>query len=77
MIRTILTSVALSAAVLAGTAQAQTRSDDQRAIATRDIDFNNPDKVRDLYGRIQAAANAVCTSEITPSPVPGARSTIR
>ena len=68
MLRSALVLAALSTALVATGVSAQDRTADQRAVATHDVDFNNPAKVQTLYGRIRAAAHAVCQSDDNDGP---------
>lgn len=69
MLRSALVLAALSTALVATGVSAQDRTADQRAVATHDVDFSNPAKVEGLYGRIRAAAHAVCQSEGSVDPM--------
>ena len=69
MFRKILfASVAVAAFAAAG-AHAEQRTPDQQSVSVRNVDYSNPDKVAQVYGRLQAAAKSVCDSDADQGPL--------
>jgi len=64
----LFASVIATAAIAAG-AHAQQRTPDQMAVSVHNVDYDNPDKVARVYGRLQAAAKSVCDSDGDQSPL--------
>lgn len=61
----LVAAAALTFAAIAPTlAQAQTRTPDQRAV-TAHVDFNDAKQTRSYYAKLQAAAHAVCASDMS------------
>jgi UrcA family protein len=65
----LLASVVTVAAFGAAGAHAQQRTDDQLSVSVHNVDYNNPDKVSQMYGRLQAAAKSVCDSDGDQGPL--------
>jgi len=68
MFRKILFASVCATAALAAGAHAQQRTPDQMAVSVHNVDYNNPDKVAQVYGRLQAAAKSVCDSDGDQGP---------
>ncbi len=64
MIRSILIAAALVATAATG-AHAQQREAGQVSVKTDKVDFANAAQTQALYGRINAAAKAVCDSDVS------------
>ncbi len=69
MFRKILFASVCATAALAAGAHAQQRTADQTSVSVRNVDYNNPDKVAQVYGRLQAAAKSVCDSDADQGPL--------
>ena len=69
MFRSILIASVCATAAFAAGAQAQQRSPEQTSVSMHDVDYNNPDKVAQVYGRLQAAAKSVCDSDGDQGPM--------
>ncbi len=66
MTRSIFIAAALSfAALAAGAANAQDRQPEQIYVSAKHVDFNNDRETRTFYARLNAAAQRVCTSEVS------------
>ncbi|MGN6209359.1 UrcA family protein [Asticcacaulis sp.] len=66
MSRSIFIAAALSfAALSAGAANAQERQAAQVHVSARHVDFNNARETRGFYAKLNAAAQQVCTSEVS------------
>ncbi len=70
---TFLSVAILGSATLVSAAGAQaetfgSRTDDQQSVQIVTTDFSQPAQVHSLYGRIKAAAHAVCTSDGAVDP---------
>ncbi len=53
------------AALAAGAANAQERQAAQVQVSTKHVDFNNARETRGFYAKLNAAAQQVCTSEVS------------
>ena len=53
------------AALAAGAANAQERQPAQVQFSTKHVDFNNAREARGFYAKLNAAAQQVCTSEVS------------
>jgi len=70
MFRSIFAASVIAATVFgASGALAQERAYEERAVSTRNVDFDNPAQVSALYGRLQAAARSVCDSDVDNGPL--------
>ncbi len=66
MTRSIFIATALSfAALAAGAANAQDRQPAQVHVSAKHVDFNNARETRGFYAKLNAAAQRVCTSEVS------------
>ena len=66
MTRSIFIAAALSfAALAAGAANAQERQPAQVRVSAKHVDFNNDRETRGFYAKLNAAAQRVCTSEVS------------
>jgi len=66
MTRSIFIAAALSfAALAAGAANAQERQPAQVHVSAKHVDFNNDRETRGFYAKLNAAAQRVCTSEVS------------
>ena len=66
MTRSIFIAAALSfAALAAGAANAQERQPAQLHVSAKHVDFNNARETRGFYAKLHAAAERVCTSEVS------------
>ncbi len=69
MFRSILIASVCATAAFAAGAHAQQRTPEQTSVSMRNVDYNNPDKVAQVYGRLQAAAKSVCDSDGDQGPM--------
>ena len=72
MFRAIITASVLAAAAFSA-AGAQAQDTQSTSVSTRDVDFNKPADVRQLYGRIRDAAYSVCQSDASSNMFTAAR----
>lgn len=72
MLRAILAASVLAAAAFSA-AGAHAQDTQSASVSTRDVDFNKPADVKQLYGRIRDAAYAVCESDAPATMFTAAR----
>jgi len=72
MFRAILAASILAAAAFSA-AGAHAQDTQSTSVSTRDVDFNKPADVKQLYGRIRDAAYAVCESDAPATMFTAAR----
>ena len=70
MFRTLAIALTLStASLVAVAAHAEDRTPAQMQVSVDHVDFNNSAQVRDLYTKLDAAAQNVCDSDVVGDPM--------